>query len=421
MEAVRSQRWLAVAPPVEVRIAARFDGDDLVTVSIENYLEGKVRLAGAYPPAPTPALAELVGERPALLTAAQLYRDHWMFHGPTFQGIAELGPIGHNGIDGGIEAADAPGALLDCAGQLLGYWVMATTEVDRLAMPVSLDRIEYYGPDPPLGTRVACRVRVSHLDAAVVRADMELACSGRLWARVLGWETRRLESDERLCRVLRDPERHLLSLINGEGGYSYFHDIYRSAPSRDFLARRFLCEAERDIYMKLGPRRTRQWLSGRVAAKDAVRACLWGRGGGPLFPAEVAVLSDHAGRPVLRGPFPESLQVSIAHSGDVAVALAAEARCPGIDIERIQPRPEGFDAAAFTARERGMIAGEAHDEWVTRFFSAKEAVAKARGEGLRGNPRRFEISDVEGEQVMVDGTPVETRRDGDYIVSWTRL
>jgi phosphopantetheinyl transferase (holo-ACP synthase) len=343
-----------------------------------------------------------------------------MFHGPAFQGVAELGPIGHNGIDGGIEAGEAPGALLDCAGQLVGYWVMATTEVDRLAMPVGVERIEYYGPTPLPGTRVACRVRVRHLDETVVRSDMELVYSGLLWARILGWENRRLETDERLWPVLRHPEKHLLSLINGEGGYSYFHDRYRSAPSRDFLARRFLCEAERDIYVKLAPSRHRQWLSGRVAAKDAVRACLWSQGWGPLFPAEVAVLSDHAGRPVLRGPFPESLQVSIAHCDDVAVALAAEGRSPGIDIERIEPRPGAFEAAAFTARERGMIAGEARDEWVTRCFSAKEAVAKARGEGL-GNPRRFQISDVDGEQLMVDGTPVETRRDGDYIVSWTPL
>jgi phosphopantetheinyl transferase len=61
---------------------------------------------------------------------------------------------------------------------------------------------------------------------------------------------------------------------------------------------------------------------------------------------------------------------------------------------------------------------------MTRVWAAKEAAAKARGTGLEGNPRRFEVVDVAGERMLVS-TPggarawIQTRRDGDHVVAWT--
>jgi phosphopantetheinyl transferase (holo-ACP synthase) len=257
-----------------------------------------------------------------------------MFHGPAFQGIVDLGPLGQDGITGTIETGRAPGALLDNAGQLLGYWFMASFHVDSLAMPVRVERIEFYEPEPPAGTRVLCNVRIRDLNPVSVRADMELTVAGRLIAKVTGWEDRRLQTDDRLWPVLRDPEKNLLAVVQPEG-YAYFRDIYRQTASQDFLARRFLSEAEREVYLSIGPQGQRQWLAGRVAAKDAVRAWLWNHGSGPIYPAEVEILSDANGLPQVRGSFAADLHVAIANKDDIAVAVVSEGSPAHVDIERI--------------------------------------------------------------------------------------
>jgi phosphopantetheinyl transferase (holo-ACP synthase) len=257
-----------------------------------------------------------------------------MFHGPSYQGVVELGPIGQDGITGIIEVCAAPGALLDNAGQLFGYWVMACLEADSLAMPIGVDRIEFYGPQPRAGTHVLCNVRIREISPLSVRADMELVVDGRVWARVAGWEDRRIQTDDRLWPVLRDPEKHLLSMIQPEG-HTYFHDIYRQAAARYLLSRRFLSEAEHQAYLAVAPQHQRRWLAGRVAAKDAVRAWLWNHGSGPLYPGEVEIVSDADGLGFARGPFSADLRVSIAHKDDIAVAMVKEGTPAVIGLERM--------------------------------------------------------------------------------------
>src|SRR6185369_11770432 len=135
-------------------------GDDRVEIEIPGYARATVVLAAAYPPAPPPALAPLTAPRPTPIDAATMYRDRWMFHGPAYQGVTALGPMGDDGVDGVIEALPAPGALLDCAGQLMGWWVMDREQLDRLAMPVRIARLAFFADEPAPGVRVACRVRI---------------------------------------------------------------------------------------------------------------------------------------------------------------------------------------------------------------------------------------------------------------------
>jgi acyl transferase domain-containing protein/phosphopantetheinyl transferase len=417
VEDVHAFRWLAVEPPVEVTLRARLADDDAADVAIEGYAEGRVRFADSYPPAPPQEELALAEERPAPISAMELYSQRWMFHGPAFQGIEVLGPMGRNGIRGVLVARSAPGALLDNAGQLFGFWVMAYTDVDRLAMPVRVDRVTFFGTEPEAGERVECAVRLTHLGPKEVRADMMLAHRGRIWARIEGWEDRRFDTDARLWPILREPERHLLSVLRDEG-WVLLTDAWRSAPSREYLARRYLGERERSAYQATPPGRQRSWLNGRIAAKDAVRAWLWRHGHGPLFPVEIEIDNDARGRPFARGPFPADLRVSISHKDDLAAAIVSEARDVGIDLERVEARAASFEAVAFDDGERALLPAVERDEWLARAWAAKESVAKARGTGLGGNPRRFPLSRRDGERLLVDGLWVETRREGDHVVAW---
>jgi phosphopantetheinyl transferase len=93
--------------------------------------------------------------------------------------------------------------------------------------------------------------------------------------------------------------------------------------------------------------------------------------------------------------------ISIAHSDGHAVALAgycADGQRLGIDLERIRPRADSFLTIAFSDAELTLlqsVAGSERDEWVTRLWCAKEAVAKALGKGLVDGPRSLAVRSLD--------------------------
>jgi phosphopantetheinyl transferase len=418
VEDVRAYRWLAVAPAVEIelRVAARGaiarEAPSRVDVEIPGYARSTVVLAARYPEAPSPVLPALTRPRPAPFSARTMYDERWMFHGSRYQGVTELGPVGDDGIDGAIDVLPAPGALLDCAGQLMGWWVMHTESRDRLAMPVHIARIALFGPEPQIGQRVPSRVRMRGVGEREVRADLELiAADGRVWAKIDSWEDRRFDSDDAVWAVLQYPERHALAEPR-DGGYVVATEHWRGAASRELMMRRYLGERERAAHDALGPRARRGWLLGRMAIKDAVRLHRWHEGEGALFPVEVEVRNEPSGQPVVDG----GLHVSVAHKDDLAVALVGK-RPVGIDLERIEPRTEAFAGIAYTARELAL--GDGSDEWMTRLWAAKEAAAKARGIGIT-DPKRWEVTARNGDRLQIGELDIDTCRDGGYIIAWTR-
>jgi acyl transferase domain-containing protein/phosphopantetheinyl transferase (holo-ACP synthase) len=420
IEDVRAYRWLAVAPPVaiEIRATARSLDADRVDVEIPGYSRATVRLADDYPPPPAPSLAPLVAPRDPPVTAERLYADRWMFHGPQYAGVAAMGPMGDDGVDGEIEVLPAPGELLDCAGQLMGWWVMQHERVDRLAMPVHLARVAFFADEPAVGARVACRVRIRHLGEREVRADLELAQGDAVWCAIEGWEDRRFDSDDAVWAVLQYPEHNAL----GEprpGGWVLASEHCRTPASRELMMRRYLGEAERALYDTLPPQGKRAWLLGRIALKDAVRLRAWERGERAMFPAEISVENEASGAPLVRGPHTAGLRASVAHKEDVAVAIVGDGVPVGIDVERVEPRSESLAGVAFTERELALGAGRPRDEWTVRLWAAKEAVAKARGTGMT-DPRRFEVTAVDGDRLSIGDMVVDTIREGDHVIAWTR-
>jgi phosphopantetheinyl transferase len=213
--------------------------------------------------------------------------------------------------------------------------------------------------------------------------------------------------------------------------------------------------AERTGYAALPPVRRRQFLLGRIAAKDAVRSLLWGEGAGDIYPAEISVHNDDQGRPFVKGVHGcetgDDLVVSIAHRGECGVAIARRGPC-GVDIEEVTARPRatleascGEDELALLARlvddADGPEDSDASDTphapgpdseavWFTRFWAAKEAVAKLRGTGLKGRPSDYRVVAVDGGRLHVmygdDSYDVRTRGTSNppglperqYVVAW---
>jgi acyl transferase domain-containing protein/phosphopantetheinyl transferase len=425
IESVRAYKWLAVAQPVDATIRAAFDGRDRVAVSIEGYADCECVVAESYPPAPDGDTGPIENGRTGNIGGRKMYDDRWMFHGPAYQGIADVSAIGDRAVRGEVDTPPGRGGLLDNAGQLFGYWAAKTFEIDKLCLPVTIARLRFFGPPPRLGERTTCTVRIRRHGEREVIADLSIDRDGKAWAQIEGWEDRRLETDARLWPVMVFPEQNVLAEPQDEG-FVVFVDRYRSAPTREQLSRRFLGEAERAQYHEQGPRKQRAWLSGRIAAKDAVRHLLWQDGHGALFPVEVTIASDSSGAPLAIAPSTRPMRqvhVSIAHKDDVAVAMASYEGDIGIDIERIEPRTEGFIELAFTADELRLAEDQGNgdkDESLTRLWVAKEAAAKAARTGLSGDPRRFPVTDRAENRFLVAGRWVMVKRFGDYVIGWTQ-
>ncbi len=104
---------------------------------------------------------------------------------------------------------------------------------------------------------------------------------------------------------------------------------------------------------------------------------------------------DH-GRPVLvrcgeRGI--EGIDLSLSRAGR-SVAIAVSFAGPvGIDIDSVDAAAQsGFDDVAFGPAERDRLATAGPPELRTAMWTAKEAVLKATGDGLRVDPRELEVA-----------------------------
>ena len=192
-----------------------------------------------------------------------------------------------------------------------------------------------------------------------------------------------------------------LAAFRGEPLVCRRADALPCAPEE--LARDILSRGEWEYWagMRAVEKRRREWLLGRLVAKDAVGLLVQDYMGEPLTPAEIEIVPDAYGQPHAAGRWTERLGVrpalSISHSDGTAVALAAlhSGRRVGIDLENLAQRREDFEAIAFSPDERQMLAAmpEAlRPEWALRMWCAKESLAKALGRGFSAGIQAFHIT-----------------------------
>ncbi|MGJ0157394.1 beta-ketoacyl synthase N-terminal-like domain-containing protein [Streptomyces sp. CH8.1] len=445
-EDVRALRWLAVEPAVDVRVSVRPDGPGRMRVTLGEYASVVVLFDEGYGAPPSPDGTPLRDAGPAPVSAAALYRDRWMFHGPRFAGVHEVRTVGADGIHGVLRALPDPGALLDAAGQLFGHWMQLRLPVDRLVFPAGVDRIRFYGPPPAPSALISATARIRAVQDVTVRGDVELrGPGGGVWARIEGWTYRRFGADERVWPMKFTPEVCGIGEPRPEG-WCLARRRWSDPASQELVMRRYLGAAEREVYGRLAPRARAPWLLGRIAAKDALRGLLWDGGAGPVFPAEVPVGNDPAGRPVAEGRLTRGFRLSISHKDRIAVALAHPGRPVGIDVESVTADPDALVRIALGAdelrlAERLAARPAAHGDTglpaaLTALWCAKEAAAKAAGTGLGGRPRDWRVAgDPDSGGLVVtspDGTPCPVRTTvladphgpladtpPDHVVAWT--
>jgi phosphopantetheinyl transferase len=120
-------------------------------------------------------------------------------------------------------------------------------------------------------------------------------------------------------------------------------------------------------------------------------------------PASISVLNRPSGEPfvLLEGKGEWGWPISISHRSELGLASAPldAGRAIGADLETVEPRDPALVRQFFTDGEAALVAaaGPALDEVVARIWSAKEAVSKVLGLGLRLDTRELEVS--------LDGVP----------------
>ena len=142
------------------------------------------------------------------------------------------------------------------------------------------------------------------------------------------------------------------------------------------------------------PARRRKWLLGRAAAKRLVRDML-----GPQAPPEAAItiLNHPSGQPyvVLEDGGAWNLPVSLSHRSEVGLAAvpAASGWRIGADVETIEPRDRALVRQFFADEEARLVvgAGADADAAIARIWSAKEALLKLLGLGLRLDTRAISV------------------------------
>jgi 4'-phosphopantetheinyl transferase len=126
--------------------------------------------------------------------------------------------------------------------------------------------------------------------------------------------------------------------------------------------------------------------------------------------------SEEHGRPRLAARFGHAIDFNWSHSGtDALIAIGRHVR-PGVDVERMRPRPRLLEIARryFEPAECSLLEELAGDERLAMFlgmWTAKEAVLKALGRGLAFGLDRVGID-------TRDDVLALRRLDGNDVRSW---
>jgi phosphopantetheinyl transferase len=144
-----------------------------------------------------------------------------------------------------------------------------------------------------------------------------------------------------------------------------------------------------------------------VAAHAAMRWVLSSLMG--VTPEAVLLQVDEGGKP---GLMEEGPHFNLSHSGDHAVLAICATSPVGVDCEVLRPMPNCMELADrfFAIEERSLLAGHAvpdRESWFFRIWTAKEALLKGTGDGLRLPLAAFAVVPDES-----DGAPVGSLRLG---------
>jgi len=143
------------------------------------------------------------------------------------------------------------------------------------------------------------------------------------------------------------------------------------------------------------PKRRSEWLQGRLTAKKLIVQCVPGMESVPFD--QITIANTPEGAPYVQvagNVLPVPLSISHREGCAVAAVSTTHGVGLGIDLEWVEDHPQSFYEDFFTVGELRTLGEYAADKraWAgSLIWSAKEAVLKALGQGLRLDTRTVEI------------------------------
>ncbi|MBY0356818.1 MAG: polyketide synthase dehydratase domain-containing protein [Candidatus Obscuribacterales bacterium] len=426
--------------------ATRLSEPGTIAVEIREHLAGKsqderptlmsceIELSEEYLPHTIKSTYPSQNSRKPLLSKNSLYGSGGMFHGPRMRSVQELQSvsersnqalIAHKEIDNWFTANTnqrtlTDPLLLDNASQLVLFQLIEHQYPVSALLPFYIAEINFFA-DPNLKEKewLQGQTYLRAMSNQGTEADIEITHhNGNMLLQIKGINSRAIILPEAWRYFIANPASTMLS---APLSWPDFSDNVPDLPSLTIMRQTFLPEdetaldwcadyllsaKERITWNAFGNRNKRRvdWLLGRITAKDAVRKLLRTSFNLHLCPADIEIETNSDGPPTVSGAWLNTVdwlpQISISHSEGIAVAIASKPGKlrPGLDIEAVRKREEGFAQIAFTKKEQAYLSCLAENErifWETRLWTAKEAVAKAVGTGMRGNPHNFEMDTLD--------------------------
>jgi acyl transferase domain-containing protein/phosphopantetheinyl transferase len=423
MRKLNAYRWVAVEKPFDGVIRGTWKAPNVLELNLVDYAKAEFVFGEAWsePLEEYQGVLDIGEPIPEPRSTEELY-DRYAFHGPQYHSNTSIVGLFSRGIRSFARRREGRGSLLDIMGQQLGLFLHLTQKDNVISFPVRVKDLTFYSDISDQEGDFEHTMKVTKLTENSVTADMVLKRDGKIWSVARGFVCQRFAGGPDLWDVILKPQFHLLAEEIAPNIYYYANRNQGNVLS--LLDRRYLNHVDNAALEGASAKRRREYITSRVALKDAVRAFARHEEGEMLYPIEVLCAHDENGKPSVYGRTErarelESFHVSLAHKDDDAVAIVAREPV-GIDLEKIDEKAESFLEVAFTEQESALLAALGQPDAAIRFWVAKEACAKKAGTGLEGNPRRFEVSAVDGDILTVGEQRVKTQPVGEgYLVGWT--
>ncbi len=343
--------------------------------------EATLVLADTYPPPPAPRPFRLTDERPCRSSIPELRRN--MFHGPLFQMLRSLDRYGPEGIEGTLEvhprdrwfrSNPAPHTVLDpvlvdAAMHILGAWHLEQPDWSgRILLPIGLQSLEFFGPPPPVGSRLRVRGHNEEENPRQIRHGLEVfGPDGNIWYRLTGASYWRFYLPFGEVNFFGPKDQYYLSLRleeaeatrAGSHARCYFLDppadlqqpVMRASGVRVSMTPREIAE----FHALTTPDEAKSdWFFSRLVAKDAVRSAWAAKHGVSTFPADIeaeVIGGRFVCRPRGNGPLPEPYpRVAVARENGKVAAFAAFAERVGVALVVLAKTDSEPEARARAAR-----------------------------------------------------------------------
>ncbi len=412
----------------------------------------QLEFASEYPLAPSPSAFPVQDEMPSKLSPEKLYCEGSMFHGPRMQAVESIDLVSKRTIGGYISCRNsddwfskqAPGEepgfvvdplILDNASQFVLYQMYEHNMPATALLPFHIVSIEFFdGFKDMRGKFARSNAFLRAMSKRGTEAQVELLSpEGSVVAKINDISSRAIMLPAPFREFVADPSKLLCRRLN----FDFAPQVAISAIAKsempddettlDWFTDYVLTANEQATWKQVGrtEKRRLDWLSGRIAVKDAIRMFVMQEFNLSLRPADIDIQKTAGGSlEVLIKDFdlPYLPQISLSHCATLAVAIAEfpnPDRQSGIDVETADEREDGFDQLAFTESERkflSLIPKEEHPKMMSLLWTAKESAAKACGSGLAGNPKLFEMRhcDLQQNQMSVQANVDSIGRSGLY-------